>query len=85
MIFHQTIRIVYELITCLVPASHSSGLYKCFAKTLQGVRGFEGPEPPISLHGPAVNLSLLPTLTFWYCLASLCFEHKDLGFGNNFT
>ena len=65
MIFHQTIRIVYELITYLVPPSYSSGLYKCFAKTLQGVRGFEGPEPPISLHGPAINLSLLQTLRFW--------------------
>ena len=58
-------RIVYELITYLVPPSHSSGLFKCFAKTLQEVRCSEGPEPPISLHGPAVNLSLLQTLMFW--------------------
>ena len=58
-------RIVNELITYPVPPSHSFGFYKCFAKTLQGVRGFEGPEPPVSLHGPAVNISLLQTLMFW--------------------
>lgn len=60
-------RIVYELITYLVPPSHSSVLAftNALPKPLQEVRCFEGPEPPISLHGPAVDLSLLQTLMFW--------------------
>lgn len=35
-------------------------------------------EPPLSSHGPEINLSLLQILTFWYGLASLCIWHTDL-------
>ena len=31
---------------------------------------------------PSINLSLLQTLMFWYCLASMCIRHMDLCFGN---
>ena len=40
-------------------------------------------EPPSSLQGPAVNLSLLQAPMFWYCLVSLCVEHTDLRFSNS--
>ena len=39
--------------------------------------GFLRHGPPVSLRGPATNLSL-QTPTFWYCLASLCNGHTDL-------
>ena len=35
-------------------------------------------ELPISLHGPTINLTLLQTLTFPYCLASLYIRHMNL-------
>ena len=38
---------------------------------------------PSPLQGPAVNLSLLQTLMFWYQLASLCVGHLELNFGDN--
>ena len=41
-----------------------------------GVSG--GMSHPLSLHGPAINLSLLQTPTFWYRLASLYVGHTDL-------
>ncbi|XP_057407456.1 coiled-coil domain-containing protein 148 isoform X2 [Balaenoptera acutorostrata] len=46
-----------------------------FAESFQGVWVFLRHEPPVSWHGPVVNLSLRQTLTFWYCLASLYVEH----------
>jgi len=49
-----------------------------FAVNFQGVWGFLRHESPVSLHGLAVTLSLLQTLTFWYCLASLFMGHTDL-------
>ena len=35
-----------------------------------------GMSHPISLHGPAINLSLLQTLTYSSCLPLLCPAHK---------
>ena len=32
---------------------------KCFTETLWGLWGLGGHEPPVSLHGLAINLSLL--------------------------
>ena len=33
---------------------------------LKPFRGFRAWEAPVSLHGPAINLSLFQTLTFWF-------------------
>lgn len=38
---------------------------------------------PSPLQGPAVNLSLLRTLRFWYHLASLCVGHLELNIGDS--
>ena len=43
-----------------------------------GVPSFGRHEPPISLPGPTINLSLLQTPTFWYWLASLCVRHTNV-------
>ena len=45
---------------------------------LLGSSGFLRHAPPVSLHGPAINLSLLQTEMYWSCLASLCVGHMDL-------
>ena len=37
-----------------------------FAESLWGAWDLGEPDPPVSLHGPAVNLSLLQTTTFWF-------------------
>ena len=60
---HQPIT-VYELITDPL-TSHHPYLALCFAETFWGGQGFLRHKPPISLHSPAINLSLLQTLTFW--------------------
>ena len=39
---------------------------------------FWGPKPPVSLHGPSINLYLLQTQTLRFVLASLCVKHTDL-------
>ena len=39
-------------------------------------------ETSVSLHGPSVNLSLLHTSTFWYCLTLLCLGHSVTGSKN---
>ena len=44
----------------------------------EGSLGVEGTSHPFSLHGPAINFSLLPTLDVSVCLASLCVEHMNL-------
>ena len=64
-------------------APPSSSLEKRFAESFGKSQGFLRQEPPISLLGPAVNLSLLQTLTFWWCLASLYIRYTDLHFGNS--
>ena len=35
-------------------------------------------EPPISLHVPVINLSLLQTAVLQYCLAPMCVRHTDM-------
>ena len=41
-------------------------------KPFGGVRGFLGNETPIALHGPAIKLSLLQTLMFWFVWPRTC-------------
>ena len=43
-----------------------------------GVQSFGRHEPPNSVPGPTMNLSLLQTPGFWYCLASSCVRHTNL-------
>ena len=52
--------------TCCGCSQKQTNKQKSFAETLWGVREFGGREPPISLHGPAINFSLLQTLTFGF-------------------
>ena len=66
-------------------APPSSFLEKRFAESIGKFGGFLRQEPPVSLLGSSVNLSLLQTLTFWWCLASLYIRHTDLRFGNRAT
>ena len=40
--------------------------------------GFGGHQLPVSSHGPAINLPLLQTPLFQYCLASLCTRHTKI-------
>ena len=47
-----------------------------------GSSGFGGQEPPVSLLGPTINLSLLQTPMFRYCLTSPCIWAHKLAFGN---
>ena len=53
---------------------------ECFAETLWEALGFLEQEPPVFLHDPAINLSLLQTLIFqfvWpHCAsgAQICFN-----------
>ena len=75
---HQPIkRIVHELITYPVTPLP----YLAFKNTCPnplGILEFGRQELPISLHGPTINLALLQTLTFPYCLASLYIRHMNL-------
>ena len=58
-------RIVHKLI--MYPVNHHSpALYICFAKTLWEAPGFSGHDPPHSLHGFAINLTLLQILMFQF-------------------
>ena len=48
-----------------------------FSPQTRGVWGVISTSHVFFLHGPAIKLSLLQTLTFWVCLASLCTGHTD--------
>ena len=55
---------------------------KCFRKHLEEFGVFLSMSNPISLHGPAINLSLLQKLMFWFVGLTVCQAHK-LALGNN--
>ena len=68
-----TPRSLQQLTMSLPHLAFESALLKLFG----GVLFFFGHEPPVSLCGSAINLSVLQTLTFQYCLASLCAGYTD--------
>ena len=52
-------------------------LEKGFAESFQRACGILRHEWAVSLHGPAVNLSLFQTLTFFFFVWPLCIGHMD--------
>ena len=72
-----TLRSLQQLTTPLPCLSFKRPLLKAFQEF-----GFLRPEPSVSLHGPAINPSLLQIRMCWYHLASLWIRHVDLHSGN---
>ena len=67
-----------QLTTLLPHLSWQRALLKAF-----GEFGVFKARATCLLSWPSINLSLLQTSTFWYCLTSLCAGHTDLCFGNS--
>ena len=63
-----------QLTTLLPHLSWQRALLKAF-----GEFGVFKARATSLLSWPSINLSLLQTSTFWYCLTSLCVGHTDLG------
>ena len=63
-------RIVHKLIiypmTPPTPRHPLTWIFKALCQNPLGARDFLGHEPPFSLHGPTVNISLLQTLSFQF-------------------
>ena len=68
-----TPRSLQQLTTPFPHLASKSALLKALESS-----GFLRHELSVSLHGPSIKLSLLQTLTFWYCLASLSIGNTDL-------
>ena len=63
---HQPIRIVHKLITYPATPPSLTWLLKVLCQNPLGSSGLLGHEPPISLHGFAIKLSLFQTPTFQF-------------------
>ena len=55
---------------------------KCFRKHFEEFGGFLSMSNPISLHGPATNLSLPQKLMFWFVGLTVC-QVQKVALGNN--